>query len=254
MSEPRKPTEQQRSTAADRLESWKEIAVYLRRGVRTVRRWEKEEGLPVHRQAHKKLGTVYAHRSELDAWREGRRATAPETTRTVLVGSRNSSARLMIAVLPFQNLSGDSEQEFVADGLTEEMIGQLGRFNPETLGVIARTTMMRYKRTTRTVRRIGEELNVDYVLEGSIRREADRVRVTAQLIQARDQTHLWSGAYEQAIHSILTLQRELARDIGREIRLKLTPREAASGGPGMVNPDAVLRTREGPPLPQRLHA
>ncbi len=228
------------TTPAERLESWKEIAVYLRRGVRTVRRWEKEEGLPVHRQLHRKQATVYALRSELDAWREGRSADVT-TVGAALKPARPREPRLMIAVLPFNDLSGDSEQEYVADGLTEEMIGQLGRFYPETLGVIARTTVMQYKRTNRTVRQIGEELNVDYLVEGSLRREADRVRVNAQLIHTGDQTHLWSGTYEQEMRSILVLQRELARDIGREIRLTLSPQQRTLSGVGAmdrVNPDA----------------
>ena len=145
----------------------------------------------------------------------------------------------MIAVLPFKNLGGDSEQDYVADGLTEEMISQLGRSHPETLGVIARTTMMQYRAVSRTVRQIGDDLKVDYVLEGSVRREADRLRVTAQLIRVRDQTHLWSGTYEQAIHSILSLQRELAGDIGREIRVKLSARQSSpSGETPTVDPEA----------------
>jgi hypothetical protein len=107
----------------DLLESWKEIAVYLKRGVRTVRRWEKEDGLPVHRHAHKKLGTVYAYRSELDAWRRSRRGGMPAGRAS---GSESdlSPSRLMIAVLPFENLSGDSAQAYLADGLTEEMLSR----------------------------------------------------------------------------------------------------------------------------------
>jgi TolB-like protein/Tfp pilus assembly protein PilF len=217
-----------------RLESWKEIAAYLKRGVRTVRRWEKEEALPVHRQIHKKLGTVYAHVQELDAWREGRRAMSPSRGSTPRLPT--IATRLMIAVLPFENLTGESDQEYIADGLTEEMIGQLGRVNPETLGVIARTTVMRYKRTNKSVRRIGDELNVDFIVEGSVRSERDRVRVTAQLINARDQAHVWSGACEQAISSILTLQRELAEAIGREIHLKLVPRSSVRAR--AVSPEA----------------
>ena len=207
------------ATPAGLLESWKEIAAYFRRGVRTVRRWEKEEGLPVHRQVHKKLGTVYAHTSELDAWRRGRSAAitpAPGPVLNRARSNRTASTRVMISVLPFENLSGDSEQEYIADGLTEEMISQLGRLNPATLGVIARTTVMQYKGTSRTVRQIAEELRVDYVLEGSVRREGGRIRVTGQLIDVLDQAHVWSGTYDHAVHSVMALQRELAGDIGRD--------------------------------------
>jgi TolB-like protein/Flp pilus assembly protein TadD len=221
--------------SAELLESWKEIAVYLKRGVRTVRRWEKEEGLPVHRHAHKKLGTVYAYKSELDTWRRSRSGGMP-TPRAGVSGGELTPSRVMIAVLPFENLSGDPEQEYLADGLTEEMINQLGRFNPQTLGVIARTTTMQYQARRRTIRQIGDELEVDYVLEGSVRRESDRLRVAARLIRVRDQSQLWSNAYEEAIRSVLSLQRELAGDIGRGIRLTLTGRTQAETG--TVNPEA----------------
>ena len=209
-----------------RLESWKEIAVYLNRGVRTVRRWEKEEGLPVHRQAHKKLGTVYAHESELDAWREGRRAPRTDS-RQAADAEGSAPRRVMIAVLPFDSLADSGESDYIADGLTEEMISHLGRFSPETLGVIARTTVMLYRRTDRSVREIAADLKVDYVVEGTVRREGDRVRVTAHLIHAADQAHRWSNTYEQTIGSILVLQRDLASDIVAGVRLTLQPRHLA---------------------------
>lgn len=221
---------------ADCLESWKEIASYFNRGVRTVRRWEKEEGLPVHRQVHKTLGTVYAYRSELDAWRRRRSVAASSKA---VAHPESTSARVMLAVLPFENLSSDPEQDYVADGLTEEMISQLGRYQPDTLGVIARTTMMQYRARQKTVRQIGGELHVDYVVDGSVRREAERLRVTAHLIRASDQSHLWSGTYEQAIRSILVLQRDLAADIAREIRLKVSAkRPSPRGDSSLVNPTA----------------
>lgn len=225
----------------DLLESWKEIAAYLRRGVRTVRRWEKEESMPVHRQLHKKLGTVYALRSELDAWRQARTAGVP--ARALAAPARG---RLRVAVLPFQNLGAGPEQDYIADGLTEEMISQFGRHDPARLSVIARTTVMHYRRTGKTVRQIAAELNVEYVLEGSVRCEADRVRVTAQLVDVADQAHRWAGSYERAMTGILDLQRELATDIGREIHLTLSSRDAAAGGSAPVNPqayEAYLRGR-----------
>jgi TolB-like protein/Tfp pilus assembly protein PilF len=221
--------------SAELLESWKEIAAYLKRGVRTVRRWENEEGLPVHRQTHKKLGTVYAYKGELDDWRRSRSGGMP-TGRAGGSERDLSPSRVMIAVLPFENLSGDPEQAYLADGLTEEMINQLGRFNPQTLGVIARTTMMQYQTRRRTIRQIGDELDVDFVLEGSVRRESDRLRVSARLIRVRDQSQLWSNAYEEAIRSVLSLQCELAGDIGRGIRLTLSgPTQTETGS---VHPEA----------------
>src|SRR5439155_10021060 len=135
--------------------------------------------------------------------------------------------KIMLAVLPFENLTGDSRQEYLSDGLTEEMITQLGRMHPEQLGVIARTSAMQYKKTQKGMDQIGRELGVAYVLEGSLRRAGDRVRISAQLIQVRDQTHLWAESYERDLRDILGLQSEVAQAIAREIDLKLTPQQQA---------------------------
>jgi TolB-like protein/Tfp pilus assembly protein PilF len=133
--------------------------------------------------------------------------------------------RVMLAVLPFQNLSGDQEQVYFSDGLTEEMITQLGRLNPHRLGVIARTSAMKYKHTDKAIDSIGRELGVSYVLEGSVRRSASRVRVTAQLIQVSDQTHLWAESYDRDVGDMLALQSEVARAIAGEISVQLAPAE-----------------------------
>ncbi len=140
---------------------------------------------------------------------------------TVLGGER----RVMMAVLPFENLSGNEEEEYFSDGLTEEMIGQLSRLNPQRLGVIARTSAMTYKRTDKSIDVIGRELGVSYVLEGSVRRGANRVRVSAQLIQVSDQTHLWARSYDRNLGDMLALQSEVAHAIADEIRVQLTPAE-----------------------------
>ncbi len=111
--------------------------------------------------------------------------------------------KLMLAVLPFANVSPDPKQEFFSDGLTDEMIMQLGRTNPKKLGVIARTSAMRYKRTTKGVDQIGRELGVDYLIEGGVRRDGRRVRITAQLIRVRDQTQVWADSYERQLQDVL---------------------------------------------------
>lgn len=133
--------------------------------------------------------------------------------------------RMMIAVLPFENLSGDEEQEYFSDGLTDEMIAQLGRLNPQRLGVIARTSAMKYKHTDKSIDIIGRELGVSYVLEGSVRRGTNRVRVTAQLIHVSDQTHLWARSYDRNVGDVLALQSDVAHAIANEIRVQLTPEE-----------------------------
>jgi len=132
-----------------------------------------------------------------------------------------ASQRIVLAVLPFENLTGDANEEYLSDGMTEEMIAQLGRLNPEHLGVIARTSVMRYKNTHDQLEQIGHELGVQYVLEGSIRRDSNKVRVTAQLIQMRDQTHVWSRQYDRELSTLLGLQGEIAQEIADEIQLTL---------------------------------
>ena len=130
-------------------------------------------------------------------------------------------ARIMLAVLPFQNLTGDPNQDYFSDGLTEEMITDLGSLEPGRLGVIARTSVMQYKRSDKPVDQIGRELGVQYVLEGSVRRDADRVRIAAQLIQMKDQTHLWSRQYDRELRNLLALQGEIAQEVADEIQLTL---------------------------------
>jgi len=129
--------------------------------------------------------------------------------------------RSMLAVLPFENLTGDPEQEYFSDGLTEEMISQLGNLDPSHLGVIARTSVMHYKHTDEPLDRIGRELGVQYALEGSVRRDSNKVRITAQLIQIKDQSHIWARQYDRDLSNLLALQAEIAQEIGDEIQLTL---------------------------------
>jgi TolB-like protein/DNA-binding winged helix-turn-helix (wHTH) protein len=142
-----------------------------------------------------------------------------------------SSGRLMLAVLPFQNLTGDAGQEYFCDGLTEEMITRLGSLDPQHLGVIARTSVMHYKNSPEKLDQIGRELGIRYVLEGSVRREAGKVRITAQLIQVRDQTHLWARQYDRAPKDLLPLQSEITREISDEIQLTLGDRKLIETSP-----------------------
>jgi len=132
-----------------------------------------------------------------------------------------SGGRTMLAVLPFENLTGDAGQEYFSDGMTEEMITQLGSSDPEHMGVIARTSVMQYKHGQEKLPQIAHELGVQYVLEGSVRRDADRVRITAQLIQMKDQTHLWAREYDREAKDVLVLQSEIAREISGEIQTAL---------------------------------
>jgi TolB-like protein/tRNA A-37 threonylcarbamoyl transferase component Bud32/Tfp pilus assembly protein PilF len=146
---------------------------------------------------------------------------------------------IRLAVLPFANLSGDPEQEYLSDGLTQEMIVQLASLHPETLSVIARTSVMRYKNTDTPIEQIGRELTVDYILEGSTQREAGRVRITAELIRVRNQAQLWADSFERELAGILALQSEVAKKVAGSLALKLLPAEQtrlAAARP--VNPEA----------------
>jgi TolB-like protein/DNA-binding winged helix-turn-helix (wHTH) protein/Flp pilus assembly protein TadD len=130
---------------------------------------------------------------------------------------------VMLAVLPFQNLSGDSSQDYFSDGLTEEMIAQLGALSPDQLGVIARTTTMAYKHTSKSVKQIGSELGVGYVLESSVRRDGDQVRISVQLIRVHDQVHVWTHSYDRHISHSIELQEEVAKAVAEQIEVRLSP-------------------------------
>ena len=143
-----------------------------------------------------------------------------------LLGRSASPARaIKMAVLPFANLTGDPEQEYLNDGVTQEMITQLGGLHPERLSVIARTSVMRYKKGDTPIDKIGRDLGVEYVLEGSTQRQANRVRIAAELIRVRDQTQLWAKTYERDLSSFLAVQNEVAQGVAEALALKLLPAE-----------------------------
>jgi TolB-like protein/DNA-binding winged helix-turn-helix (wHTH) protein len=149
------------------------------------------------------------------------------------------SKKVMLAVLPFENLTGDPNKEYLADGLTEETISQLGQLNPNRLGVIARTSVMGYKHKDERLDQIGRDLSVEYVLENSLRQSGDHLRITLQLVQVKDQSHLWSHDYDYRAQDILTVQENVARAVAREIQLRLTAQqEAGSARLQPVNPEA----------------
>ncbi len=308
-----------------RLDSWKEIADYLRRDVRTAIRWEKEKGLPVHRIPGGSRHSVFAFANEIDDWMSGQdRELAHPVEAAVRVQRRNHyddggrhgsvrrgtlnagidtleeedgagsagvSAPLLstseapfpaplarrfprfrialltvaalsvaalvagfairrirapnaarapvrsIAVLPLQNLSGDPSQEYLADGVTEALITDLAQVHG--LRVISRTSIAGYKGTTKKLPEIARELSVDAVVEGSVARSGNEVRVTAQLVEAASDTHLWAQAYEANTRDLLDLQTRVARAIVQQVRVNLTPEERRRlNTVYLVNPEA----------------
>lgn len=233
----------------DRLDSWKDIAAYLGREVRTVQGWEKNEGLPVHRHLHSRLGTVFAYTAELDAWLR-KRTGSPEplailqnepnppapshSWNAVAVGillillavtgvtfwamKRSTPTRgtpSSVVVLPFVDMSPGKDQEYFSDGLTEEIIDALSRL--PGVRVVARTSAFQFKGKAVDVRQIAKQLGVDAVLEGSVRKAGDEVRITAQLNRASDGFHLWSRTYDRPMKDIFALQREISQVIATQL-------------------------------------
>ena len=248
-----------------RLESWKEIAAYLGRDVTTVRRWEKREGLPVRRLHHSRLGSVYAYTAELDTWRNERAPAvatdAPHATQAPDVVRRGTPARTAAAlavlalavaagviwvlrerttvqptsanggirslvVLPLENYSGNPEQDYLSDGMTEALIARLSTIR--ALRVISRTSAMQFKGTRKSVPSIGKELNVDAIVEGSVLRSGDKIRINVQLIRADTDEHLWSGTYDRELRDVLTLQNDVTYGIARHIEVAVTGAQPAS--------------------------
>jgi len=242
--------------ASERLDSWKEIAAYLKRGESTVRRWEKE-GLPVRRHAHKSKASVYAYTSEIDVWwNDGRarlesieNAAGGRRQRVVglvaagsvllgvglalnvggvrdrLLGRSVAGEVTSIAVLPLKNISGDPQQDYFMDGMTEALVTELGKIS--SLRVLSYQSVISYRQTTKPLPQIARELKVDALLEGAVLRSRDKVRITANLVQAVPERHIWAQTYEFDRRDVLAVQREVARDVARQIRIRLTPQEQA---------------------------
>jgi TolB-like protein/Flp pilus assembly protein TadD len=158
--------------------------------------------------------------------------------------ARSSRVRpTMLAVLPFQNLSGDSSQDYFADGLAEEMIMRLGELGGSQLGVVARTSSMAYKVTTKDIGQIGRELDVDYILEGSVRRDGHQVRITVQLIRVENQTHIWANSYDRELTHSIGVQEEVAREVAQRIRVSLASAGALPVPLNLLADDAYLQGR-----------
>jgi TolB-like protein/Flp pilus assembly protein TadD len=158
-----------------------------------------------------------------------------------------SDERIMLAVLPFGNLTGQKDQEYFTDGMTEELIAQLSRLSPQKLGIIAFTSARQYKDTSKSIDQIGRELGVSYILEGSVRRAGNRVRIAAQLVEVSDQCHLWAEAYNRTLDDIITIQTDVAQSVAQSLMLELLPdhraeMERASTGDPMAY-EAYLKGR-----------
>lgn len=271
---------------SERLDSWKEIATYLKRDLRTVQRWEENEGLPVRRHLHGKQGSVYAFRRELDAWfasrelrtrtaspgaQQNNEITAPDpvpVAKSRVTGQRSvaiyTAAGILavllgsggfiawqkfhpkryvmtghsetLAVLPFEDLSAGHSEGYVADGLTDDLITDLGRAGQ--FPIISRTSVMKFKDSREPLVQIAQALHASLIIEGTILRSGDRVRITAQLIDASNDHHLWADRYEANFQNVLTLQDDVAGDIVATVEEKLAGNAHARDLPRPVNPEA----------------
>jgi TolB-like protein/tetratricopeptide (TPR) repeat protein len=264
-----------------RLDSWKEIASYLNRGIRTVRRWELEEGLPARRHQHTRQGTVYAYTEEIDAWFDSRRRRLEqerEPRRDALDGGNDATiesdevryptsrwrnrliavavaaavtvaaflllrpSRVMLVVLPLENLSGDETQDLVAEGLTEDLISELGRLKPSAVGVIARASSMSYRGTQRSIDQIARELGVKYAIEGSYGRD----RISVRLIETRTQSQVWVQHYGREHNDIVALPHGVAAGVRDALKLGVpVPSRPASASRHSTNVGAYRHYLQG---------
>jgi TolB-like protein len=212
----------------ERLDSWKEIARYLGREVRTAQRWSLARGFPVHHLPGGKRPRVFALRSEIDAWLQGE-AQAPH------------EEAASVAVLPFLNLAGGKGDQYFGDGLAEDIINALVRI--PGLRVTARTSSFGFSPRGQDARRIGASLGVAWLIEGSVRRYRKRVRVSAQLINTCDGYHAWSESYDKLLTDVFEIQDEIARSIAGALRLKLVPPPAERQTDDMEAYDLWIRGR-----------
>ena len=226
----------------ERLESWKKIAAYLRRDVRTVQRWEQTAGLPVHRLSRAQRPIPYAYKKELDAWwkRQSDGGPPAETARprrpfaiaavlallllvagiaSFVFWKDSAVPPRSVAVLPFVDLSEGMANEEFADGMTEELIDRLNRV--EGLRVPAPTSTFFYKNKQVPVGEIAKSLRVAYVLDGSVRRSGDQVRVAARLIRAADSAVVWSQTYDRPWSGILAIQDDIGGEVSRVLERAL---------------------------------
>ncbi len=256
----------------ERLESWKDIAAYLRRDVRTVQRWEQTDGLPIHRLKRAQRAIPYAYTAELDAWWASRSVISPtsntgtrggtnapdtpvpplgpprsrgrliigsgallllvlsagaywmpragssqgSTTTSPGTGTRSQQSQKSLAVLPFVDLSEGMKNEEFADGLTEELIDRLNKI-PD-FRVPAPTSSFYFKNKHVPLADIARTLRVAYVLDGSVRKSGDRLRVAARLIRIDDARIVWSETYDRSWGDILNVQDDIAGEVTKALR------------------------------------
>ena len=207
--------------SGNRLESWKAIAAYFKRGTRTVQRWERLEGLPVHRLRHDQGSNVFAYKKELDTWWAGRES---ELAAEPLGEDFGSS----IAVLPFSDMSQEKDQAYFCEGIAEEILNALNRI-PE-LRVASRASSFGQRQAGYDSRELGRRLKVSTLLDGSVRKAGSRLRITAQLNDAENGFQLWSQRFDREMSDIFAIQEEIAHHIVEALEVALGPKEKEALG------------------------
>jgi adenylate cyclase len=224
------------SQFADRLDSWKEIAAYLRRGARTVQRWEREQQLPVHRLPHDKLSSVYAYRAELDEWwrRRGSIVESNGVAALAETAGMQQQQQASVAVLPFADLSAEKDQAYFCEGVAEEIINTLSLI--KGLRVAPRAASFRFRPDAPAgAVEFARQLRVACLLEGSVRKAGNRVRIAVRLYRAEAGVQLWSATYERQLEDIFAVQDEVASGIATALEVTL----GAAGTPAVSTAPAT---------------
>lgn len=206
-----------------RLDSWKEIAGYLRRGIRTVQRWEREERLPVHRLVHDKAGSVFAYPAELDAWWKSRQQEAPAAPAPA--PAANGNGRPSVAIMRFNDLTKEGDQDYFCDGIAEEILGRLGRI--AGLRVISRIASFRIDPKAADLQDAARRLRAEYLLQGSVRKSAGQTRIAVQLTATSSDDQLWADTYTSDLSDIFAVQERIARAVANALELRLSAAESA---------------------------
>lgn len=243
-----------------RLDSWKEIAAYLRRGVRTVVRWEQEEGLPIHRQTHQKRGTVYAYADELNAWlaSRGREAALREPEESPVVLPRSArhwrfrlalsaavlflfaaaawvliprylqSGAVTLAILPFVNEDGDASLEPLSDGIAEDLTRRLSRAAGPSLKVVAHSMARGLRGPAASQPAVAQRLGANTILLGRFSGRGGRLVLTAELLSAADGTQIWSARYERPPGELQAIQEEMGLELSLKLVRRLSPAQTSA--------------------------
>jgi adenylate cyclase len=201
-----------------RIDSWKEIAAYLKRGARTVQRWEREAGLPVHRLRHDRPGSVYAYKSEVDAWWLSRRSTLEKEL------AANQPSEFSISILPFEDMSREKDQQYFCDGIAEEITSALSTIQGLRISSGAPSA------------------RAETLLTGSVRKSGERLRISVQLANAERGFQMWSEIYDRTLGDVFAIQEEIARRVAGSLRITFTRGEATAAAPEAH--DLYLRGRQ----------